>query len=566
MRLQQDKGIQLLRRGANPNADGGRLFCWAIANGQVPLVREFLAHGAKITPAALDSALSSEENSVLLATILLNRGANPNATASHWPHYEDEDGAAETHTMLMVAADEGKLAAVKLLLARGARLNTRLPGGLTALRVAARADNRELCQFFLDRHAQIAGAQSDLLQSAVRHNDLDFLARLQKLGALPHPMKWPYSLDNLSVAMAQKLVALGANPDGNGDDEIGSYPPLWLATLSKNVTLARFLLDKGAHVDANILQSVVPDRLSSRDQQKQMEDAARNDPFADEGAARSKSQKPEDTRLLSLFLERGVNPNLALDRRFERGITALHVAASANRVGAIRLLLEHGANLEARDDRGKTPLIWALEHRSDVAIPVLLDAGADVTARDNEGMTPLLALLHSGSVITIYAPISVAMPPDDPVLLFVQQLVAHGADVCAQDDKGETALHFAAGRGYLQATKFLLEHRAILEAPNMQGRTPLAYACLAGRFATAKLLLESGANPDVCDGKGETPRQIALEPFAIRLEVHGGKLSPSEQKQETVMLESYAVPIREGRRQIAALFSAIPSNSGQSRR
>jgi ankyrin repeat protein len=55
-----------------------------------------------------------------------------------------------------------------------------------------------------------------------------------------------------------------------------------------------------------------------------------------------------------------------------------------------RLLLEHGATLEARDEEGDTPLIRAASFGGTNVVKVLLAKGANVDARDNRGMTALI--------------------------------------------------------------------------------------------------------------------------------------------------------------------------------
>jgi len=53
----------------------------------------------------------------------------------------------------------------------------------------------------------------------------------------------------------------------------------------------------------------------------------------------------------------------------------------------VELLLEHGADPNARDEDGWTPLHRAAFHCNDVAARILIDHGADPTIKDYKGRT-----------------------------------------------------------------------------------------------------------------------------------------------------------------------------------
>ncbi|TYH93196.1 hypothetical protein ES332_A13G236400v1 [Gossypium tomentosum] len=75
------------------------------------------------------------------------------------------------------------------------------------------------------------------------------------------------------------------------------------------------------------------------------------------------------------------------------GETPLHMAAKNGCNEAARLLLVHGAFIEAKANNGMTPLHLAVWHtiRSDdyATVKTLLEYNADCSAEDNEGMTPI---------------------------------------------------------------------------------------------------------------------------------------------------------------------------------
>jgi ankyrin repeat protein len=78
------------------------------------------------------------------------------------------------------------------------------------------------------------------------------------------------------------------------------------------------------------------------------------------------------------------------------GFTALHYAAFFDGPEAVRILVEHGADLEAASTNeefapGAHPLHSAIAaKRVDTAV-ALLEAGADPNARQHGGFTPLMA-------------------------------------------------------------------------------------------------------------------------------------------------------------------------------
>ena len=64
-------------------------------------------------------------------------------------------------------------------------------------------------------------------------------------------------------------------------------------------------------------------------------------------------------------------------------------AAREGHLGAAKLLLGNGADIEAKDQGGKTPLISASESSQPEVMKLLLDKGADTNAKDKHNRTAL---------------------------------------------------------------------------------------------------------------------------------------------------------------------------------
>nr|CAD7262820.1 unnamed protein product [Timema shepardi] len=98
-----------------------------------------------------------------------------------------------------------------------------------------------------------------------------------------------------------------------------------------------------------------------------------------------------------------------------------------------------------------------------------------VDDRDENGSTALIVAASKGK------------------LLFVRELVNHGADVNAEDADNWTALLCAAKEGFTDICVELLEHGADLEHRDLGGWTALMWATYKGRSETSALFLERGA-------------------------------------------------------------------------
>lgn len=186
-----------------------------------------------------------------------------------------------------------------------------------------------------------------------------------------------------------------------------------------------------------------------------------------------------DQKEIRNALERGANINV---HEAEHGWTPLHIAAMRGYAGVVRLLINGGANVHAQDYLGLTPFVWAFSQgRADVVrlligegvdfrfdydalhdaarkdhvgiARLLVERGADVNAKNDTGQTPLHVFVsHIG---------------------MVQLLVERGADVNARDDKGWTPLHEATSKGYALIAPFLVERGADPYRRDNHGKTPL---------------------------------------------------------------------------------------------
>ncbi|XP_034843435.1 ankyrin repeat domain-containing protein 54 isoform X1 [Mirounga leonina] len=148
----------------------------------------------------------------------------------------------------------------------------------------------------------------------------------------------------------------------------------------------------------------------------------------------------------------------------------------------------------------------------------------------------------------------------------VQQLLEDGADPCAADDKGRTALHFASCNGNDQIVQLLLDHGADPNQRDGLGNTPLHLAACTNHVPVITTLLRggmcslplcppplpschlcllwpapAGARVDALDRAGRTPLHLAKSKLNILQEGHSQCLEAVrlEVKQIIQMLREY---------------------------
>lgn len=138
---------------------------------------------------------------------------------------------------------------------------------------------------------------------------------------------------------------------------------------------------------------------------------------------------------------------------------------------AIRQLLRAEPEAAKRKGPGgNTPLLFAALYRDPATVKLLLDAGADPNARNDAGATPLMWAVAS--------------------LDNTRLLLDAGADPNIKSDEGRTPLSIAAARaGATPVVKLLLDRGA---KPALSERKPLEEAIRAAEPDSVKLLLKAG--------------------------------------------------------------------------
>ena len=232
------------------------------------------------------------------------------------------------------------------------------------------------------------------------------------------------------------------------------------------------------------------------------------------------------------------------------GHTVLDLAVRKGFLDIVRVLLAHGAQVDAADSMGRTPLALAMERgdvelikilvshdanpylssrfgvapirraaddKNHVILKLLVEHGANSTnamsyltkLQDKDGIASLLDFGISVDLRDSYERTALLNACDNAQEDMTRFLLAKGADHNIGSRSGSTPLLFAADRGWATGVEILLEHDPECAAyQDLNGDTALALASTRGHKSVVKVLLryESGRKTiNVANSQNRTP-------------------------------------------------------------
>lgn len=143
------------------------------------------------------------------------------------------------------------------------------------------------------------------------------------------------------------------------------------------------------------------------------------------------------------------SPPTVVNQTIGPGITPLHLAAAMDRTLIAEVLIDHGADLDARTDNGFTPLHWAASRDSKDVAQLLIERGARINIEAPNGITPLHWAAHNNAT-------NVAL-----------LLLGADADTDVQSAKGLNALHWAIKKAADEAA-LLLAYKMVDDKMNRE--------------------------------------------------------------------------------------------------
>ncbi len=451
-----DSIVELLLEeyGAEPNSQGG-------------------FHGNALQAAAI----SGNPRSV---TLLMDKYALVSAPGGHY-------GSA-----IMGAVCSGSKAIVEALVEQGANMNVKSSLYGTLLQRAADMDNQELLELLIANDAQInahnttsseagqAGSDSALAAAAWGgHHKIVHL--ILQHGAQADTTARENALHILHQAAARGMVELAEYCLNQEDCDINmtttqgqkyysnqdKMTPLSFACAEGHLDMVRLLLDNRASIEfpgdtlttlwlaarrgnSDIIKRLIRQSTTTQGKVKTQQFIDRVIPKFDHSALYEAAWSGSVDAIATLL------DNNAMYAGDWTSINPLHIATIENRLEVVRFLLERHEQNRIRGDfstdsgdiNGKTPLIYAIEHNHRAVFEILLEHGANTSANDNSGNSTLhYAVWRDRREIT--EKLLSACPRDRLQTLLEKRI-----------NKTNTVLNEALERGHYQILKVLLAYGA----------------------------------------------------------------------------------------------------------
>lgn len=180
------------------------------------------------------------------------------------------------------------------------------------------------------------------------------------------------------------------------------------------------------------------------------------------------------------------------ERPYYTGITALIGSVINNQLDIADILIQNGANINAKAKDSVSSLLYAAGYGYVLMTDMLIFYGADINAKDTDGNNAIIIAAING-----YREI-------------VDSLIRKGADVNSLDNDGNTPLILASQNEHYDVVKLVLDNNADINAINMANHSALSVSAKTGNLEIFQLLLDKGADTKVKAGRNSTIYNIAM--------------------------------------------------------
>jgi len=181
--------------------------------------------------------------------------------------------------------------------------------------------------------------------------------------------------------------------------------------------------------------------------------------------------------------------------------TSLHFAAFRGRKEVAELLINEGADVNAKNQADATPLDKAIEKKQDETVSLLRKHGGK-TGEELKGSEPVVEATQPEPPKVKAPDILIHEAVAEGNIEAVKQYLNAGRDVNAKDEDSWTPLHFAASDGHKEVVELFIAKGADVNVKSRFGETPLDLAIINNETEIAYLLRKPDEKTNVTKDQG----------------------------------------------------------------
>lgn len=443
-----------------------------------------------------------------LVTFFIIKGANPDQK-----NYESD-------TPLHVAIKNNSHASAKVLSQMGSDIFSRDGNGISALDLGFAASSMYYDYFITEKNGRLRDENGQSIVhyfvktknlKAIQYcikNGLD-ISVIDNEGKTPLDLAFDDVNDSVSIEIAATLILGGAN------EVVTDFAYFQDAVSSRNLSIRFEDNQTPLHMASIMGHSAIAEYLLENNADTNVQDSSGSTPLHE-------AVRYGNIDIVRMLLDSGANIN-AQDNL---GKTPIMVIMPYEKMKeTYKLLVSFKADLTQKDAYGDTLIHTAtMMHAPFDVLELLVENGADVNAKNKEGVTPFeIAIQHHDKEMTRFyalndadihtkdthgiSPLILALDADRELF----EMTVSAKNVKSQDSEGNTPLHVALlNNAPIEKILYIISLTDDVNIRNSDGNSVLYIACTKEQEQVVKALLQKGGDIFSTNKDSDSPLRIAL--------------------------------------------------------
>jgi ankyrin repeat protein len=381
------------------------LLITAIQKGNIEIIKELF----KINCVYIDDEIDNLGRTALLTAAKYGKMVLVKYFIEKGADINEEDKAG--FTPLFMAAMDGHIEVVKMLVEKGATIDALTNTGFTPITVAADRGRLPVVEYLLEHGANInmktIEGETTLFRAAIGNQPKVFEYLLEHgadINTMDTKNHTPLHIAAKNGNMDLVAMIIESNPAFDINSEAnGLLTPLCLAALKGNVEVVKYLIGKGANLNAEDIHGMSPLHWAALYGHAEVVNVLLDSNSLIDGLTKNMETPiflaalSGNAEVVKILIGKGVDFNMANNE----GMSPLHAAVKEGKIDVVEILINAGININAVDNTGDNALLIAIRNGHNKLIHLLIEKGIDITLENHDGFTPLILAVWKNNFVAV---------------------------------------------------------------------------------------------------------------------------------------------------------------------